>query len=166
MKKKNVNKPNAVLSRHEAPLAEKALPSSPADPVQTKYPHHAVQSHIYSLLQTGLYVAVHFECLPAAHERQNLITLAIEAYEKSCDELKSQVVGQPGRTEAPIKKLSLALPPHYSAQTSVFSLLLSALNMAQHYEQYPGLEHRQKLIETALKSYQATCDPLKIDVGQ
>lgn len=72
--------------------------------------------------------------------------------------------------ELPPEQQPLRLPPdfdyrnypHYSVQSSIYSLLLSALNMAEHYEKFPEMEERQKAIEHAVKLYQNTCDPLKI----
>ena len=51
--------------------------------------------------------------------------------------------------------------PHYSVQTSIFSLLLSALNMSEHYEKFPNAEIRLKKLEDLVRDYQDTCDPLK-----
>jgi len=73
-------------------------------------------------------------------------------------------------SELPPEQQPLRLPPdfdyrdypHYSVQSSIYSLLLSALNMSEHYEKFPGMEERQKQIEAVIKSYQNTCDPLKI----
>ena len=52
--------------------------------------------------------------------------------------------------------------PHYSVQSSIYSLLLSALSMAQHYERFPGEELRQELLAKLIREYQRTCDRLKI----
>lgn len=73
-------------------------------------------------------------------------------------------------SELPIEKQPLKLPPafdpskypHYSVQSSIYSLLLSALNMSEHYEKYAGAEERQKLLDELVTKYQNTCDPLKI----
>lgn len=72
-------------------------------------------------------------------------------------------------SELPIEKQPLKLPPafdppkypHYSVQSSIYSLLLSALNMSEHYEKYPGAEERQRLLDDLVRRYQDTCDPLK-----
>jgi hypothetical protein len=73
-------------------------------------------------------------------------------------------------SELPIEKQPLKLPPdfdpskypHYSVQSSIYSLLLSALNMSEHYEKYPDAETRQKILDDLVRRYQETCDPLKI----
>lgn len=73
-------------------------------------------------------------------------------------------------SELPIEKQPLKLPPdfdpskypHYSVQSSIYSLLLSALNMSEHYEKYPNAEARQKKLDELVRDYQDTCDPLKI----
>jgi len=52
--------------------------------------------------------------------------------------------------------------PHYSVQSSIYSLLLSALNMSEHYEKYRGAAERQRLLDDLVRRYQDTCDPLKI----
>jgi len=51
--------------------------------------------------------------------------------------------------------------PHYSVQSSIYSLLLSALNMSEHFERFPSAEARQKKLEDIVRDYQDTCDPLK-----
>lgn len=73
-------------------------------------------------------------------------------------------------SELPPEKQPLSLPPdfdptkypHYSVQSSVYSLLLSALSMAEHYERVPGMEQRQKKLDDVVKDYQDTCDAIKI----
>lgn len=72
-------------------------------------------------------------------------------------------------SELPIEKQPLKMPPnfdpskypHYSVQSSIYSLLLSALNMSEHYEKLPGAEARQKKLDELVRDYQDTCDPLK-----
>lgn len=72
--------------------------------------------------------------------------------------------------ELPPERQRLKLPPsfdpskypHYSVQSSIYSLLLSALTMSEHYEKYPGAEERQKKLDELIRDYQETCDPLKI----
>jgi len=72
--------------------------------------------------------------------------------------------------ELPPERQRLKLPrsfdpskyPHYSVQSSICSLLLSALNMSEHYEKWPGAQKRQRLLGELVRRYQDTCDPLKI----
>lgn len=52
--------------------------------------------------------------------------------------------------------------PHYSVQSSIYSLLLSALNMSEHYEKHPDAETRQKKLDDLVRDYQNTCEHLKI----
>jgi hypothetical protein len=52
--------------------------------------------------------------------------------------------------------------PHYSVQSSIYSLLLSALNMSEHYEKYPDAETRQKKLDELVREYQDTCESLRI----
>ena len=52
--------------------------------------------------------------------------------------------------------------PHYSVQSTIFSLLLSALNMSEHYERFPGAEERQRLLDRLVYEYQQTCEPVTI----
>jgi hypothetical protein len=49
---------------------------------------------------------------------------------------------------------------HYSVQTPIYGLLLSALNLSSHYEILPGTEERQCKLENLVKQYQKTCDTL------
>lgn len=73
-------------------------------------------------------------------------------------------------SELPPEKQPLRLPaefdptkyPHYSVQSSVYSLLLSALNLSVHFEKFPGFEERQKKLEMLIKDYQETCDPIRV----
>lgn len=148
------------IASYRSPIQPRS--ASPVPAAQVDYPHYTIAAAIYSLLQTALNVAILYERFPGADERQKLISIATDAYECNCNELMSRSSKQPGKTEA-IPRQPLAFPsPHYSAQTSVYALLLAALNVAEHYENYPGLEARQKLIESAVKGYQITCDALKI----
>ena len=55
-----------------------------------------------------------------------------------------------------------ALPPHFSIQVCISSLLLAALSNSDAYEKFPGLNERQKLVEDAIKLYYDTCEPLRI----
>ena len=50
--------------------------------------------------------------------------------------------------------------PHYSPQSPIYSLLLSALSLSEHYERLPGAQERQAKLESLLKKYQKTCDTL------
>jgi hypothetical protein len=73
-------------------------------------------------------------------------------------------------SELPPEKQPLSLPPgfdpskypHYSVQSSVYSLLLSALAMSEQYEKYPNHEQRQHKLDELVKEYQATCDTLRV----
>jgi hypothetical protein len=58
--------------------------------------------------------------------------------------------------------LDLDKHPHYTVQSTIYSLLLSALNMSEHYEKYPGAEERQQILDGIVRVYQETCDPLRI----
>lgn len=72
-------------------------------------------------------------------------------------------------SELPPEKQPLRLPanfdprnhPHYSVQSSIYSLLLSALAMSEAFEKFPGLDERQRDLGNLVKKYQDTCDPLK-----
>jgi hypothetical protein len=55
--------------------------------------------------------------------------------------------------------------PHYSVQTSIYGLLLSALNLSEHYERFPNTEARQAKLEDIVKDYLETCDALKLKIG-
>ena len=73
-------------------------------------------------------------------------------------------------SELPPERQPLNLPPdydatkypHYSVQSSIYSLLLSALTMAEHYERWPGAEARKCILDHAICEYQKTCDPCKM----
>ncbi len=73
-------------------------------------------------------------------------------------------------SELPPEKQPLRLPPdfdpskfpHYSVQSSIYGLLLSALSLAEHYERFPNREERMKDLEAVMKKYLATCDTLKL----
>ena len=77
---------------------------------------------------------------------------------------------QAGKTKLPPEQQPLHLPaefdprkyPHYEVQVAIYSLLLSALNLSDHFEKLPGVEERQKKLESLVKDYLDTCDPLKI----
>lgn len=56
--------------------------------------------------------------------------------------------------------------PHYSVQGSVYSLLLSALSLSEHFERFPGAEERRKDLEVLILEYQATCAALKFTTRQ
>ena len=70
--------------------------------------------------------------------------------------------------EIPPEKQPLRLPknydpsryPHYSVQTTMYSLLLSAMSMSETHERYPGFEVRQQKLESLLSDYHATVEPL------
>ncbi len=55
--------------------------------------------------------------------------------------------------------------PHYSVQTSIYGLLLTALNCSEHYEKFPGTEARQQKLEDLVKDYLETCDALQLKIG-
>lgn len=73
-------------------------------------------------------------------------------------------------SELPPERQPLHLPvafdprkyPHYKVQVAIYSLLLSALNMSEHFEKLPGKEERQRKLELLIKEYLETCDPIKI----
>lgn len=74
-----------------------------------------------------------------------------------------------GRPTIPSHTKPFSLPPgfdpgtypHYNVQSSIYSLLMSALSLAENYERLPGAEERMLLIERAIMAYQATCEPLR-----
>lgn len=68
---------------------------------------------------------------------------------------------EPQREPRKAADLDLDRYPHYSVQSSIYSLLLSALNMSEHYEKYPGAEERQKSLDGMVRVYQDTCESLK-----
>lgn len=55
--------------------------------------------------------------------------------------------------------------PHYSVQSSIYGLLLSALNLSEHYERFPNTEARQAKLEDIVKDYLETCDALKLKIA-
>lgn len=55
--------------------------------------------------------------------------------------------------------------PYYSVQCSIYSLLLSALNMSYNYEKVAGVAARVKKIEDLVVEYQDTCDQLRISTN-
>jgi hypothetical protein len=75
-------------------------------------------------------------------------------------------------SELPPERQPIRLPPHfdfskyphYSVQSTLYSLALSMLNMSEAYEKYEGFEERQKLIEKLILTYQDTCDQLVIKI--
>lgn len=69
---------------------------------------------------------------------------------------------EPQREPRKPADLDMEKYPHYSVQSSIYSLLLSALNMSVRYEKYPGAEERQKTLDEMVLVYQNTCDALKI----
>ena len=72
-------------------------------------------------------------------------------------------------SELPPERQPLHLPvafdprkyPHYNVQASIYSMLLSALNLSEHFEKYAGFEERQRKLELVLKDYLETCDAIK-----
>jgi hypothetical protein len=72
---------------------------------------------------------------------------------------------EPAPEKAPLHlppKIDASNDPHYSVQTSIYSLLLTALNVSDHYENYPGAEERQRKLEDVTKDYLETCDALRL----
>src|SRR6267154_3362027 len=41
--------------------------------------------------------------------------------------------------------------PHYDVQSSLYSLLLTALTVAVHFEKIPGFQERQRKLEAVMK---------------
>lgn len=70
--------------------------------------------------------------------------------------------GQPKQTKPAPPDLDLDKYPHYSVQSSIYSLLLTALNLSERYEKYPGAEERQEILDDMVRVYQNTCDLLRI----
>lgn len=72
-------------------------------------------------------------------------------------------------SELPPERQPLHLPsafdprkhPHYNVQSTIYSLLLSGLNLSEHFEKYPGFEDRQRKLELLIKDYLETCDAVK-----
>lgn len=56
--------------------------------------------------------------------------------------------------------------PHYSVQSSIYSLLLSALSMAEHYERMPGAQARQDKLDEVVKDYLSTCELIRLNGSQ
>ncbi len=54
--------------------------------------------------------------------------------------------------------------PHYSVQSSIYSLLLSALGLAENYERMPGKEGRWEDLDALIKKYLETCDLIKFRI--
>jgi hypothetical protein len=52
--------------------------------------------------------------------------------------------------------------PHYDLQSSIYSLLLSALTLSVHYEKYPGTKERQQKLELVLKDYLESCNQINL----
>jgi len=48
--------------------------------------------------------------------------------------------------------------PHYPVQSSIYSLLVSAMNMSVRYEQRPGGRERQQALKALIADYEITCD--------
>ena len=73
-------------------------------------------------------------------------------------------------SELPPEQQPLHLPvqydprkyPHYDVQSTLYCLLLSALNLSDHFEKFAGYEERQKDLEALVKKYLGTCDPIKL----
>jgi hypothetical protein len=73
-------------------------------------------------------------------------------------------------SELPPERQPLRLPrdfdpskfPHYSVQSSIYALLLSAMGLSEHYERYPEKEARQKKLEEIMKDYLSTCNSLSL----
>jgi len=51
--------------------------------------------------------------------------------------------------------------PHYSVQSSIYALLLSALNLSEHFEKYHDFEERQRKMELVIKDYLETYDAIQ-----
>ncbi len=72
-------------------------------------------------------------------------------------------------SELPPERQPLHLPvsfdprkyPHYNVQISIYTLLLSALNLSENFEKYPDYEERQRKLELVIKDYLETCDAIK-----
>jgi hypothetical protein len=68
-----------------------------------------------------------------------------------------------------MKKSKIKLPPdfdpakfpHYSVQSSIYSLILSALHLSTHYEKWPGAEKRQAKLEKLLTRYLKTINDVQ-----
>lgn len=73
-------------------------------------------------------------------------------------------------SELPPERQPLRLPrdfdpskfPHYSVQSSIYALLLSAMGLSEHYERYPEKEVRQRKLEEIMKDYLSTCNSLSL----
>ena len=85
--------------------------------------------------------------------------------------MSKQVTNPPTTSQqSPTQKPPSALPPdfdpakypHYSVQSSIYSLLISALGLAENYERMPGREGRWEDLDTLIKKYLETCDLIKM----
>lgn len=71
-------------------------------------------------------------------------------------------------SELPPDKQPLHLPagfdpkkyPHYDVQSSVYSMLLSALTLSLHFEKFPNKEERQGKLEILVSDYCKTCNQI------
>lgn len=50
--------------------------------------------------------------------------------------------------------------PHYAVQSSIYSLLQSALALSERLETHPGAEARQRELSRVVKSYLDTCETI------
>jgi len=93
-----------------------------------------------------------------------------EAEASTKSQVAAQAEAEMPESELPPERQPLRLPrefdsskwPHYDVQNSVYCLLLSALNLSEHFEKYPGYDDRQKKLESLLKDYLVTCDQIKV----
>jgi hypothetical protein len=77
--------------------------------------------------------------------------------------------GELPENELPPEKQPVRLPknydpskyPHFSIQTSIYSLLLSAMSMSETHERCPGAEIRQQKLESLITDYLQTVDQIK-----
>lgn len=80
---------------------------------------------------------------------------------KAPDGMNKASTPEPQREPRKPADLDLDQHPHYNVQSTIYSLLLSALNMSEHYEKYPGAEERQQILHRIVGVYQDTVELLK-----
>lgn len=72
-----------------------------------------------------------------------------------------------GDTQADTSSVHLQTPfdpkgfPHYDVVRAIYSLLLSAMSLSEHYGRLPGYEDRQKKLEALAKEYLDLCENIQ-----
>jgi hypothetical protein len=84
--------------------------------------------------------------------------------------MKPEIQTAPAATQVVPAKRAFSLPddfdpaayPHFSVQISIYSLLLTTLSLAEHYEPVRGAEARQVKLDALFREYRDTCDAIRI----